>query len=185
MENTSTEKKQGGLKEIVRFTITAVIIIFIVRIYIAQPFVVNGASMDPTFASNDYLIVDELSYRFEEPKREDVIIFRYPRNTSTFFIKRIIGLPGETVIMQNGDIIIKNKDNIQGMKIEDNHVENSRRTNDTFSISLGPTEYFVMGDNRAQSSDSRSWGPLERKYIIGRPITRLLPFSKIALFPGK
>lgn len=178
-------QKENVLKEIVKFTLIALVIVVPIRLWIAQPFIVSGASMDPTFKSNQYLIVDQLTYHLSDPKREDVIIFRYPRNPSTFFIKRIIGLPGETVKIANGKITIINKENPNGIDIPDTHVAVNHKTADNFAVSLGPTEYFVMGDNRAESSDSRIWGPLERKYIIGRPILRLFPFTTISVLPGK
>jgi signal peptidase I len=177
--------KENFFKEVVKFTLIALVIVLPIRMWIAQPFIVSGASMDPTFKSNEYLIVDQLTYHLEDPKREDVVIFRYPRNPSTFFIKRIIGLPGETVKITDGKITITNKENPKGMIIDDPFVSPQHKTADNFAVSLGPTEYFVMGDNRAESSDSRIWGPLERKYIVGRPALRLFPFTKISVLPGK
>lgn len=176
--------KENVLKEIVKFTLLALVIVVPIRLWIAQPFIVSGASMDPTFKSGQYLIVDQLTYHFEEPKRGDVIIFRYPRDPRTFFIKRIIGLPGETVKVENGKISILNKEHPEGLPIDDSHVAQNHKTADNFSITLRDTEYFVMGDNRAESSDSRVWGPLERKYIVGRPFLRLYPFTRLSVFPG-
>ncbi len=180
------QKKENFLKEIVKFTLIALAIVIPIRAYVAQPFIVSGASMDPTFATGQYLIVDQLSYHFENPKRDDVIIFRYPRDPETYFIKRIIGLPGENLSMNDGKVTIVNSANPQGFLINESaYITKEHRTSDTFNITLGPTEYFVMGDNRPQSSDSRSWGPLEKKFIVGKPFVRLLPFSKISLFPGR
>ncbi len=178
-------KKESVIKEIVKFTLIVVIMVVVVRNYIAQPFIVSGASMDPTFASGEYLIVDELSYHFKKPTRGEVIIFRYPRNPDTFFIKRVIGLPGETVHLQNGSITIVNNENPDGIILPDSHIDPSRKSNDNLSVTLTKGEYFVMGDNRKESSDSRSWGPLPEKYVIGRPFLRLVPLTKVSLFPGK
>lgn len=177
--------KENFFKEIFKFTIIAIIIVIPVRMFVAQPFIVSGASMDPTFDSGQYLIVDQLTYHFQDPKRDDVIIFRYPNDPQTFFIKRIIGLPGETLSMNGGKVTIYNKDNPKGLLLDETYITKDHRTSDTFEEKLGPTEYFVMGDNRPQSSDSRSWGPLEAKFIIGRPFLRLTPLSKIDLLPGK
>jgi signal peptidase I len=180
------QKKENFFKEILKFTLIALAIIIPVRAYVAQPFIVSGASMDPTFATGQYLIVDQLSYQFEDPKRDDVIIFKYPNDPKTYFIKRIIALPGETISMEGGKVRIINKENPAGFLLnETTYITKEHRTSDNFTEILGPTEYFVMGDNRPQSSDSRSWGPLDSKYIIGRPFARLLPFSKISLFPGR
>src|SRR4051812_16701822 len=177
--------KENVVKEIIKFTLIALAIVIPIRLYVAQPFIVSGASMDPTFKSGQYLIVDQLTYHFNNPQREDVIIFRYPRDPKTFFIKRIIGLPGETVKLIDGKITIISKEHPEGIQIDDPHVTQAHRTADNFSVTLADTEYFVMGDNRPESSDSRIWGPLERKYIVGRPIVRLFPFTQVGVFPGK
>lgn len=185
MNPETPQKKENFFIEIVKFTLIALAIVIPVRTYIAQPFIVSGASMDPTFSTGQYLIIDQISYRFEDPKRDDVIIFKYPLDPDTYFIKRIIGLPRETVSVKGGEVTIFNNENPDGIKVEEPYIADEHRTTETFSITLGSTEYFVMGDNRAQSSDSRSWGPLNLKFIIGRPIIRLLPITKIDLFPGR
>jgi signal peptidase I len=177
--------KENFLKEIVKFTLIAIAIVIPIRAYVAQPFIVSGASMDPTFKSGQYLIVDQLTYHFNEPQREDVIVFRYPHDPSIFYIKRIIGLPGETVTMTDGKIKITSKEHPEGLVMDDPHVIPAHRTSDNYTITLRDTEYFVMGDNRPESSDSRVWGPLERKYITGRPILRLFPHGSASIFPGR
>lgn len=177
-------KKESYLKDILTFALLAIIIVIPIRTFIAQPFLVSGVSMDPSFKTNDYLIIDEISYYFREPKREEVVVMRYPLDTSTFFIKRIIGLPLETISVKNGEITIINKDNPKGFKLNNKYVIDEHKSFESFSVSLGPTEYFVMGDNRKESSDSRFWGPLPRKDIIGTPFIRLFPFNKINLKPG-
>ncbi len=186
MNPENTVKKENFFKEIVKFIIIALIIVIPIRKYVAQPFIVNGASMDPTFETGQYLIVDQLTYNFiDKPKRGEVIILKYPVNPSVFFIKRIIGLPGDTLIVNTGKITIKNKENPNGFILNEKYITDEHRTSDTFEITLGETEYFVMGDNRPSSSDSRTWGPLESKYIIGRPLVRLFPISEISFFPGR
>ncbi|MEK7463981.1 MAG: signal peptidase I [Patescibacteria group bacterium] len=178
-------KKENFVKEIIKFTLIALAIVIPVRAYVAQPFIVSGASMDPTFSTGQYLIVDQLSYHFENPKRGEVIIFKYPRDPETFFIKRIIGLPGETISLENGKVTIINVEHPDGILIDETYITKDHKTSDTFTTTLGHNEYFVMGDNRPQSSDSRAWGPLEDKYIVGRPFVRLLPLTKISVFPGR
>ncbi|MES3031364.1 MAG: signal peptidase I [Patescibacteria group bacterium] len=185
MNPLETPKKESFLKEIVKFTLIAVAIVIPVRLFIAQPFIVSGASMDPTFSTGQYLIVDQVSYRFEDPSRDDVIIFKYPRDPETFFIKRIIGLPGETLEVEDGQITIKNTENPEGFVLDESFISEKHKTYETFTVTLADDEYFVMGDNRSQSSDSRAWGPLEEKYIVGRPLVRLLPVSKVSVFPGR
>jgi signal peptidase I len=142
--------------------------------------------MDPTFESGQYLVVDQLTYHVRNPERGDVIVFKYPRNPETFFIKRIIGLPGDSVTINNGEITIKNEEYPDGFVLDETYyIDDKHRTYDNSTITLNDDEYFVMGDNRPQSSDSRVWGPLEEKYIVGRPIVRLFPVSSMQVLPGK
>lgn len=185
MEPKQDRPRESFVKEIVKFTLCALAIVIPIRTFVAEPFIVSGQSMDPTFADGQYLIVDQLSYDFKNPQRGDVIIFHYPRDPKTFFIKRIIGLPGESISSSDGTITIVNSEHPEGLTLDQSYIEAGRLTRDSFSLTLGATEYFVMGDNRSQSSDSRSWGPLESKYIVGRPILRLIPVTKVAVFPGE
>jgi signal peptidase I len=172
-------------KELFKFTILSLIIVLPVRFFIAQPFLVSGASMVPTFEDGEYLIIDEISYYFNEPQRNDVVVFRYPNNPSKYFVKRIIGLPGETVIVNDNDVMIKNKDNPEGFLLEQPFVKNlDTQTRDVERL-LDHKEYFVMGDNRFASSDSRDWGPVNKKFITGHVLVRLLPVNKITFFPGR
>lgn len=173
------------IKEITRFTILSLIIVLPVRFFIAQPFLVSGASMDPTFADGEYLIIDELSYYFNNPQRHQVVVFRFPLMPSKYFIKRIIGLPGETVIVRDNTVTIKNNQHPDGVVLEEAYVKNlDFQTRDKEWI-LSENEYFVMGDNRAGSSDSREWGPVDKKFITGHVLVRLLPLNKITLYPER
>lgn len=166
-------------QELFKLVFIALVVVVPFRLFIAQPFVVDGASMDPTFTDGEYLIVDELSYHFREPERLAVVIFRYPNDPKKYFIKRIIGLPGETVRLEGGKVTIVNGENPEGFNIVEPYVALERP--DTATYLLGEGEYFVMGDNRAGSADSRFWGPLPEGNIIGRPVIRLWP---PALWPG-
>lgn len=168
--------------ELLRFAIIALAIVIPIRVFIVQPFVVSGSSMVPTFDDGEYLIVDEVSYRFDEPKRGDVVIFRYPHDPTKFFIKRIIGLPNETIDVVGNVVTIKNDAWPEGKELPQPYLRSV--SNIESHVALGADEYFVMGDNRPGSSDSRSWGPVERKFIVGRALLRLLPFSEIKLSPG-
>lgn len=172
----------SALKEIVTFIVLAVLIVVPIRVFVAQPFVVEGASMHPTFESADYLIIDQLSYRFDDPKRGDVIVFRYPNKPSVFYIKRIIGLPGETIVIERGNATITRTDGTV-FTLEEPYVVAEDATYNLTST-LGPDQYFVMGDNRPKSSDSRSWGPLPREDIMGKAFIRLLPASDFGITPG-
>jgi signal peptidase I len=138
--------------------------------------------MDPTFKNGDYLIVDQLSKRFGDPERGAVLIIRYPKDPSKFFIKRLIAFPNEKIEIKKGVVTIFNEQNPSGLTLDDSYV--LYKKGDDFTMQLNDNEYFVMGDNRASSSDSRVWGTLPKKYIVGRPILRLLPFDKVAIWPG-
>lgn len=171
-----------ALKEIFTLVILAVLIVVPVRVFIAQPFIVEGLSMYPTFKDKDYLIIDQVSYRFHEPQRGDVVVFRYPNNPSIFYIKRIIGLPGESVSIERGVVTITHA---QGEKttLTETYVVDEDATY-TLDATLGNEQYFVMGDNRPKSSDSRVWGPLPKEDIIGRALVRVYPFTEAGVFPG-
>lgn len=174
---------ENFFKEIFKFALVAALIVIPIRVFIAQPFIVSGASMEPTFDSGQYLIIDQLSYSLENPERGEIIIFRYPKDPSKFFIKRIIGLPNETVELRGDDVIIENEAHPEGMVLAEPYIERKSR-NDFLRITLDGDEYFVMGDNRPASSDSRIWGPLNEEYIVGRALIRLLPITKTGVFPG-
>ena len=138
--------------------------------------------MLPTFHNGEYLIIDELSYIIGTPSRGDVIVFRYPNDTKRFFIKRIIGLPNEEISIEKGEVTIKNKENPDGFKLTEPYINEKFDT--TTSFKTGANEYFVLGDNRNRSSDSRVWGTLPKDLIIGRAYLRLLPFEEVSYLPG-
>lgn len=177
------EKVEHPLAEIVRFSIIAILLVIPIRMFIAQPFIVSGASMDDTFHSGEYLIVDQVTYHFEKPSRGDVVIFRYPRDPSKFFIKRVIGIPGDTITIENAQVTISNETNETGFTLDEPYVK-TMQPSAPFKETLGEREYFVMGDNRDKSSDSRAWGVLQEERIIGRAFVRLFPPSEISYLPG-
>lgn len=171
-----------ALKEIFSLVVLAVIIVVPIRVFIAQPFVVEGASMFPTFKDGDYLIIDEVTYRFNEPVRGDVIVFRYPKDPSVFYIKRVIGLPGETVVIREGLVSVVRADGTELALNESYVVADDATYSD--ATTLGPEQYFVMGDNRPKSSDSRVWGVLPKEDIIGRAYVRIFPVANASVLPG-
>lgn len=185
VESPVPPKKSNFFKDTAIFAVIALAIVLPIRFFIAQPFIVDGSSMDPTFATNQYLIVDEISYRFESIARGDVIIFKYPNDTSKYFIKRVIGLPGETIQIEGTKVLIKNKTNPQGFTLTEDYIAPANFVSDHTLVTLSNSQYFVMGDNRGASFDSRAWGPVDKKYIIGRPLLRLFPFNKISFLPGE
>ncbi len=135
--------------------------------------------MEPGFHDGDYLLIDEISYRFDEPKRGDVIVFRYPENKSQFFIKRIIGLPGETVEISKNQVKIYNGEFPQGFALGEEYLSKGQETTGAFLEKLEGGKYYVLGDNRLQSSDSRRWGALDKSFITGKAWLRLWPVTKI------
>lgn len=179
-------KIKNGLQnvwDVIKFAIVALVIVIPIRMFIAQPFVVSGESMYPTFNDGEYLIVDEISYNLGHANRGDVVVFRYPKDPKRFFIKRIIGMPNEEIEINNGQVIIKNKENPNGFILDESYIKEEWATTGTYKT--GDGEYFVMGDNRNRSSDSRFWGMLPKDLLIGRAYLRLLPLKDISYLPGK
>jgi len=161
--------------EIFKIVIIALLIVVPIRYFLFQPFFVKGQSMEPNFENGDYLIVDELSYRFRDPQRGEVIVFKFPQNTSQRYIKRIVGLPGEAVEIENGKVTINSQ-----ILDERNYLSSTIFTLGNLQVTLAENEYFVLGDNRLVSADSRKWGVLPRENIIGRVILRAWPFTALA-----
>lgn len=173
----------GFFWELIKVVLLAIVIIVPIRYFLVQPFFVRGASMEPTFEDGEYLVIDELSYRFRGPQRGEVVVFRFPPQPSQFFIKRLIGLPGETVHVEGGKVIIYNERHPVGVILDESaYLSADVRTDGQVHLTLGPSDYFVLGDNRAASSDSRSWGALPRHDIIGRVWVRAYPVTEWKLF---
>jgi signal peptidase I len=153
--------------DFLKVILIALVIIVPVRYFIFQPFIVQGSSMEPNFKNGQYLIIDELSYRFHNPARGDVLVLRYPRDPKQYFIKRVIGLPGEKVQIDNGHVVVYNNDHPQGFTLNESYLsgqsltfaQGSSYVGNKKTLTLAPNEYFMMGDNRLYSSDSRDWGP--------------------------
>lgn len=183
VDETVIETGEHPLSEILRFSLIAILIVVPIRMFVAQPFIVSGASMETTFHSGEYLIVDQVSYYLHHPKRGDVVIFRYPRDPSKFFIKRVIGLPGDTVTIEDGVVTIMNEEHPKGFTLEEPYAETMPPA-PKLTEKLGEREYFVMGDNRDESSDSRTWGVLQEERIVGRAWVRLFPPTVIDHLPG-
>lgn len=176
--------KENSMGSALLFAFLVLAIVLPIRIFIAKPFIVSGTSMYPTFDTWHYLIIDQVTYRLEEPQRGDVIVFKYPRDPSRFFIKRIIALPGETITLEGTTTIIKNAENPDGFTLDEFYVSADHTKTSSMTVTLSKGEYFVMGDNRRASADSRYWGPLGDSNIVGRAIVRLFPFAQAQTFPG-
>ncbi len=170
--------------EMLKIALISGAIIIPVRYFLIQPFFVKGASMEPNFHDREYLIIDEISYRFDEPARGQVVVFRYPRNPQEYFIKRIIGLPGESVQIKDGKVIVYNEDNPEGLFLSEPYLsqENITYNQDEDKVLVGANEYYVLGDNRGASKDSRYFGAVDRSFIIGKVLFRGWPISKVQVF---
>ncbi len=176
--------------DFLKIILVAVIIIIPIRYFVFQPFVVSGASMEPTFENGEYLVIDELTYHFSDPQRGQVVVMHYPKDPKQYFIKRVIGLPGEKIEIDNGKVTIFNKQYPNGQVLDEPYLSSQ-----SFSyphdaevvggrkiLTLGQDEYFMMGDNRLASSDSRDWGPLKRSEMVGKVFLRALPLNEFEVF---
>jgi len=193
------------LWEVFKVVLISLAIVLPIRLFLFQPFVVKGQSMEPTFHNGDYLIVDEITYKFRNPERGEVVVFYYPYYQGYYkkdvnlgswhlfsikiphrqrFIKRIIGLPGETVEITDGKVFILESDGTK-IQLKENYILSGKTKTyggQELKVKLSKDEYFVMGDNRDFSFDSRVWGPVKKDFIIGRVVLRLFPLSKIEIF---
>ncbi len=173
--NKKSHKKDMSWKSFFIF----LVFIVLFRLFVLEPHNVSGSSMDNTFKDGDYVLVDKISYRFKNPHVGDVVVFDPPASAenASRFIKRIIATPGESVEVKANDTYINNN------KVTENFIDYPS-TKISPSILLKKDEYFVMGDNRFVSYDSRYWGPIVKDELQGRVLIRLYPFNKIAIFPG-
>lgn len=171
------------LLELIKIAVLAGITIGLVRYFLFKPFYVKGASMEPNFFEREYLIIDELSYRLRAPARGETIVLKYPDNPKEYFLKRIVGLPGETIKVSEGRVTIYNAAHPEGLVLKESYLAESLYTGGDKITSLKDGQYFVLGDNRPNSFDSRRFGPVGRDFIVGRawirgwPITRLQTFE--------
>ena len=172
--------------EILKVALVSAAIIIPIRYFLIQPFFVKGASMEPNFHDKEYLIIDELTYRLEEPLRGQVIVFRYPRNPQEYFIKRIIALPGEEVQIKDGQVTVFNSTHPNGLVLDEKYLPAGLATYPVdqaeTKITVGPDEYYVLGDNRSASKDSRYFGVVNKSFVIGKVLFRGWPFNEITVF---
>lgn len=172
------KKVLGGLLELIQIVVISAAIVIPLRTFLVQPFYVKGQSMEPNFYDHEYLFVDKLTYRRQDPQRGEAVVTRYPLDPSEFFIKRVIGLPGETVEVTNGKVRIYNKEHENGFVLDERTYLDQDYTPLTDTKTLKEDEYYLMGDNRAASLDSRSFGPVKRSFIVGRVWVRAYPFDR-------
>ena len=181
----ANENSRGSL---IVYAALALGIALAIRLFVAAPYVVSGSSMEPNFEDWDYLIVDRLTYDIAKPERGDIIVFNLPEDTSRSLIKRVIGLPGDTVVLSGTapTVTIKNAQHPSGFTLNEPYLSpNDLGGASGMSVTLGPDQYFVLGDNRKVSADSRLWGILPRKDIVGRVLLRLYPLNEIGILPSE
>lgn len=189
MEQTTEQRKSffqtgfGKFIENVLYIIGAVVFAALIQAFLIRPFIVSGSSMDPIIKNGQYLIIDEVTYHIHEPERGDVVVFKAPPEPTKYYIKRIIGLPGDTVKITNGKVTIINTAHPEGFTLDEPYLTHTSDDAGTFTVPAN--EYFVMGDNRTGSYDSRAWGMLPMENIRGRALLRLLPINTASVLPGK
>lgn len=175
------KKPSSDTAEFLKTFILAVAIMLFIRFFIIQPFVVRGSSMESNFFEHDYLIVDEISYRFKEIQRGDVIVFKYKNQTgkSEYLIKRIIGLPGETITIKDGNVYIRNSEG--EFILQEDYLDLGMTTYGEMTAVINENNYFVLGDNRTVSLDSRYFGQINKNVITGKVVLRGFPFNKFGI----
>ncbi len=172
----------GFVWELVKVVAVSLAIILPIRYYLIQPFYVKGASMEPNFADRQYLIIDELTYRFRPPRRGEVVVFRYPLNPRDYFIKRIIGLPDEQIRIADGRLYLTPAGQSSEILLAEPYLRPGVKVEGVKTTRLGPDEYYLLGDNRSESLDSRYFGPVNARFVTGRVILRGWPFDQLGLF---
>lgn len=176
---------QGGktlARELVEFALLVVLVVLPFRYFVAEPYIVSGVSMSDTFETGHYLIINKFWHKLSDPHRGDVLVFRSPVEPDKYYIKRVIALPGETITINRSTVTIQTADG-ETMTLEEPYTSNP--TFADIDVTLTEGEYFMMGDNRAQSFDSRAWGPLDESLIRGEPVMRLFPFAEVHTMPGR
>ncbi len=180
---SASPQEENFFIEIIKFALLAAIIVIPFRMFVAEPYIVQGESMSPTFETGHYLIINKFSHRISELDRGAVVVFRYPNDPSRFFVKRVIGLPGETVRIRDRKVFVQEVDSNEFYELEEDYLKNTIQNN--VEKDLSHDEYFVAGDNRGNSHDSRAWGPLNKSFVKGEALLRLYPLSQISITPGK
>ncbi len=169
-----------ALLEVLEIALVTIGAVIAIRYFLVQPFLVSGGSMESTFSNGDYLLIDQLTYRFREPERGEVVVFK--NEQGTYFIKRVIGLPGDTVTVSDGSVRIANKENPKGYLLDESYLPDGLVTSGTSDVALSDNQFFVMGDNRPYSYDSRAWGAVDEKEIVGIVRLRLWPVTHVKAF---
>ncbi len=168
--------------EVFEVIVIAVAAVVVIRVFLVQPFLVSGTSMAPNFSNGDYVLVDELTYHLRAPERGEVVVFHDPQDYPTYFIKRVIGLPGETVKVASNTVTVFNTEHPKGFALDEAYLPAGTITSGNETYALSSSSYLMFGDNRPFSFDSRSWGPLPSKNIVGLVRLRLWPINELQTF---
>lgn len=174
----SVKRIIAGLFDFLQGIVVILAIMVMIYLFVMSPQEINGASMDPTFHNGEYILTNKIEYKFKKPSRGDVIIFKSPRNKDIDYIKRIIGEPGDRVALENGAFVIN------GMKLDEPYLPAGLYTSggsflpEGAEIVVAEGRYFMAGDNRGHSSDSREFGPIPLEDFIGKAFLRYWPFSE-------
>jgi len=176
-------EKEGGilafLGELPVLILTAVVVAWIIKTFLVQPFYIPSSSMEPTLLPGDRVLVSKLNYRFDEPRRKDIIVFMAPERGQSEqqqdFIKRIVGTPGMEIEVDGGSLVVDNEPQKEDFTRPD------RRTSTFGPFTVPPDSVFVMGDNRANSKDSRFFGPVDDEDVIGKAFVVYWPPGRIGL----
>lgn len=162
--------------DILQTIVLAAAMFVIVYLFIAQPHIVKGTSMEPNFLNGDYILTEKISYKFGDPQRGDVLVFEAPNRPNADYIKRVIALPGETFKVKGGHVYVNGA--ILDETYEPNTTNPGQYVKEDQEITVPENTYIVLGDNRPHSSDSREFGPISKDTIVGRAIVRYWPFSR-------
>ena len=176
------EEIRETLAEVIKIFILAAAVILPIRMFLIQPFYVKGASMEPNFYENEYLIIDKITPRFREYERGEPIVFRFPPSERKYLIKRVIGLPGERVVIENRRITIFGPGSEDGMPLDEDAYNPYLLRDEDVDVTLAYDEYYVLGDNRPLSFDSEIFGPIKKENITGRVFFRGWPLERIEVF---
>jgi signal peptidase I len=174
----------GLLLDFIETIVTALVIFVIIYLFLFQPHQVKGNSMQPNFENGEYLLTNKITYRFHPPKRGDIVIFKAPPKQNYDYIKRVVGLPGEKISLKNGQFFINDSLLDEGPYLPDNaYIQGGQFLAEGGEMVIPEKQYFVIGDNRAHSSDSREWGYISQEDIIGRAWLRYWPPNKFGFMP--
>ena len=165
------DELRGWLRDILVAAVAAVLIV----VFVVQPVKVEGTSMAPRLADQERIFVNKLSYRLSNIERGDIVVFWYPRNPAKSFIKRVIGVPGETVEIRQGVVYV------DGLRLEEPYLRPEYLDHDYHTTKVPEAQYFVLGDRRNSSNDSRNWGCVPRRNIFGKAVFRYWPVSKAGM----